>query len=415
MYGVFLRKGILVVTCLVLGCILFLVLFRLGSSMLLLAWPGGKLGLVSEPVPLQGLELLDLLSGYGGGSCGEVCFLRPMISSTENSTDHGVVPLRRWELNNVICLKKQLRNSCQTLEGSCIQQSTSEQLPVFRSDYKSENRCPQHVQNEPGEMSDAVTGLVAEEQTQSVPKYILRLLGSSDRALRSRDNKPKPPEPINNVAETIERKKKKTRNEGINAQFSRIRAQLRYYLNRISYEQSLIDAYCVLLVNCWTTEMELHLAFYKLNGCKSITACVGILQALTLPTFMLLLNHTVRRPSLALYFSVLGCQAFCILYAKAALSTFNKITILIFLTGDVARLKLQKFIDFVVVDSDKGNEAEDNCLEESTEPYVGMEFDSEAARKFYVEHARWVGFVLRRYATSTFWNRWQDFCSLNWM
>lgn len=49
------------------------------------------------------------------------------------------------------------------------------------------------------------------------------------------------------------------------------------------------------------------------------------------------------------------------------------------------------------------------------EPYVGMEFDSEAARKFYVEHARWVGFVLRRYATSTFWNRWQDFCSLNWM
>lgn len=65
-----------------------------------------------------------------------------------------------------------LRNSCQTLEGSCIQQSTSEQLPVFRSDYKSENRCPQHVQNEPGEMSDAVTGLVAEEQTQSVPAQV---------------------------------------------------------------------------------------------------------------------------------------------------------------------------------------------------------------------------------------------------
>jgi hypothetical protein len=50
MYGVFLRKGMydggLVVTCLVLDCILFLVLFRLGSAMLLLAWPGGKLGLV---------------------------------------------------------------------------------------------------------------------------------------------------------------------------------------------------------------------------------------------------------------------------------------------------------------------------------------------------------------------------------
>jgi len=71
----------------------------------------------------------------------------------------------------------------------------------------------------------------------------LRSLGSSDRAQRSRDNKPKAPEPINIVAETIERKKKKTRNEGINAQFSRIRAQLKYYLNRISYEQSLVDAY----------------------------------------------------------------------------------------------------------------------------------------------------------------------------
>lgn len=154
-------------------------------------------------------------------------------------------------------------------------------------------------QNEPGETSDAVTGLV-EDQTQSVPaqvktessgdaaknnssdcserksknlgqmrvkhgaiknsklskKYVLRSLGSSDRALRSRtkDNKPKDPEPIDTVTDvnndemkTKERrkkkKKKKTRKEGINDQFSKIRAQLRYYLNRISYEQNLIDAY----------------------------------------------------------------------------------------------------------------------------------------------------------------------------
>jgi hypothetical protein len=161
--------------------------------------------------------------------------------------------------------------------------------------------------NEPGEISDAVTDLI-EDQTQSVPgqvntnsaknelldtpsgdpanffssdcserksnnlpqlrekhaykkssklskKYILRSLGSSDRTLRSRtkDNKPKDPEPINTVAdvnndemktkERKKRKKKKTRKEGINDQFSRIRAQLRYYLNRISYEQNLIDAY----------------------------------------------------------------------------------------------------------------------------------------------------------------------------
>jgi len=49
--------GGLVVTCLVLDCILFLVLFCLCSAMLLLAWPGGKLGLVLEPVPLQVLEV----------------------------------------------------------------------------------------------------------------------------------------------------------------------------------------------------------------------------------------------------------------------------------------------------------------------------------------------------------------------
>lgn len=65
----------------------------------------------------------------------------------------------------------------------------------------------------------------------------------------------------------------------------------------------------------------------------------------------------------------------------------------------------QTLMDFMVVDLDKGNEAENSCLEESTsifdgveveEPYVGMEFDSEeAARKFYVEYARRVGFVVR--------------------
>ncbi|CAK8541385.1 unnamed protein product [Lathyrus sativus] len=62
-------------------------------------------------------------------------------------------------------------------------------------------------------------------------------------------------------------------------------------------------------------------------------------------------------------------------------------------------------MDFVIVDSDKGNEADRGCLEESTsifdgievqEPYVGLEFDSEeAARAFYVEYARRVGFVVR--------------------
>ncbi|KAH1239770.1 Protein FAR1-RELATED SEQUENCE 12 [Glycine max] len=67
--------------------------------------------------------------------------------------------------------------------------------------------------------------------------------------------------------------------------------------------------------------------------------------------------------------------------------------------------KIVAFMDFVVVDSDNGNEAEHSCLEESTsifegvevqEPYVGMEFDSEEdAREFYVDYARRIGFVVR--------------------
>ena len=52
-----------------------------------------------------------------------------------------------------------------------------------------------------------------------------------------------------------------------------------------------------------------------------------------------------------------------------------------------------------------GNEAEYSSLEVSTsiidggetqEPYVGTEFDSEeAARKYYIDYARWIGFSVR--------------------
>ncbi|CAI8612465.1 unnamed protein product [Vicia faba] len=57
------------------------------------------------------------------------------------------------------------------------------------------------------------------------------------------------------------------------------------------------------------------------------------------------------------------------------------------------------FMDLVVVDSDKGNEEESTSIfdgVEVQEPYVGLEFDSEeAARTFYVEYAKRVGFLVR--------------------
>ncbi|XP_061373882.1 homeobox protein HAT3.1 [Gastrolobium bilobum] len=196
---------------------------------------------------------------------------------------------------------------CQTVEGSCLLQSTFEPVSVCLPDDKSENKCQsfsRNVQNEPLEISDTVTSFVVEDQTQSIPaqvnmssvnelldpasgdvgknissnnserkskstthmqlkhkskrnskllkKYMLRSLGTSDRALRSRTReKPKAPEPNSNLVDVNNdgvkresgRKKKKRRGEGITDQFSRIRAQLRYLLNRVSYEQSLIDAY----------------------------------------------------------------------------------------------------------------------------------------------------------------------------
>ncbi|XLU56997.1 hypothetical protein S245_051645, partial [Arachis hypogaea] len=83
-------------------------------------------------------------------------------------------------------------------------------------------------------------------------KYTLRSSRSSDRALQSQTReKCKVPElssdliDVKNVGEKKRRgrKRKQWGGEGIIDEFSRIRSHLRYLLNRVSYEQSLIDAY----------------------------------------------------------------------------------------------------------------------------------------------------------------------------
>ncbi|XP_041013795.1 homeobox protein HAT3.1 [Juglans microcarpa x Juglans regia] len=81
-------------------------------------------------------------------------------------------------------------------------------------------------------------------------KYMLRSLAASDRVLRSRTHgMPKATGSSSNLAnvstmEEKQRKSKKRRGKRIVAdEFSRIRTHLRYLLNRISYEQNLIDAY----------------------------------------------------------------------------------------------------------------------------------------------------------------------------
>lgn len=81
-------------------------------------------------------------------------------------------------------------------------------------------------------------------------KYMLRSLVASDRILRSRTRgKPKATESSNNLANvsTVEEKQRKRKKiieeRRVADEFSRIRRHLRYLLNRINYEQSLIDAY----------------------------------------------------------------------------------------------------------------------------------------------------------------------------
>ena len=83
-------------------------------------------------------------------------------------------------------------------------------------------------------------------------KYMLRSLVGSDRVLRSRtQEKPKSLESsdnLGNAANGVEkkrkhRKKRREKTRVIADEFLRIRKRLRYFLHRIKYEQSLIDAY----------------------------------------------------------------------------------------------------------------------------------------------------------------------------
>ncbi|KAJ0009776.1 hypothetical protein Pint_33745 [Pistacia integerrima] len=80
-------------------------------------------------------------------------------------------------------------------------------------------------------------------------KYMLRSLRRNDRVLRSRSQeKPKAPEPSNNLADVSSSRGKKIKQKRrekkmVADEYSRIRTHLRYLLNRINYERSLISAY----------------------------------------------------------------------------------------------------------------------------------------------------------------------------
>ncbi|MED6170675.1 hypothetical protein PIB30_033239 [Stylosanthes scabra] len=235
----------------------------------------------------------------------------PVFSTLpENSNQFSGKTIRSAVLALPAPSQRDLKKSCQTAEGSCSHQSTSEQDPSHLSNDKSEIKCQpfyQNIRNMSVEKNNFVTGSLVKNPMLSVPaqvnnasanglqdpapesgdventslncsernskattstqssckgkksskllkkKYMLRSLGSSDRALRSRTReKPKPPESNSNLVDVNNdgvknkrgrKKKKKSRGEEVIDEFSRIRARLKYLLSRVRYEQNLIDAY----------------------------------------------------------------------------------------------------------------------------------------------------------------------------
>ncbi|PRQ22821.1 putative transcription factor Homobox-WOX family [Rosa chinensis] len=127
------------------------------------------------------------------------------------------------------------------------------------------NNVPQNSSLDPSETASENASKISsqigcKDKRNSSSRQKSRSLVSSDRVLRSRTvEKPEAPELSNNVA-TLEssnsvanvsnekegkrQKRKKKHRERVAAdEFSRIRSHLRYFLNRINYEKSLIDAY----------------------------------------------------------------------------------------------------------------------------------------------------------------------------
>ncbi|KAK4258817.1 hypothetical protein QN277_005220 [Acacia crassicarpa] len=175
-----------------------------------------------------------------------------------------------------------VENSCQNGGSSCFQHNTLKQVSGSLSNDESHSKCEQasqNVHNETVEISGANEQLDPPSQDVakgSSPNSLQRnstrasrawlggkdrrtarslkkkyLLRSSDRVLRSRvREKPKPPQsntdPVNldhAVENRRKRRKNKVRGRRVTDEFSRIRARLRYFLSRVSYEQNLIDAY----------------------------------------------------------------------------------------------------------------------------------------------------------------------------
>ncbi|KAE8674302.1 Auxin-responsive GH3 family protein [Hibiscus syriacus] len=175
------------------------------------------------------------------------------------------------------------RNICKEL---CEYTNKRNHGKGLKSPSEDENNVTQTRKSSPadplGLPQEFASGDPSIQQPGSIlKKYMLRSLSCNDRVLASNpQEKSKPGESSNNLGdaspnEQQKRRKNKRREkrEGVD-EYSRIRRHLRYFLNRINYERSLILAYSA---DSWKglsheklkPEKELQRATSEIHRCKS--------------------------------------------------------------------------------------------------------------------------------------------------
>ncbi|GMJ00558.1 hypothetical protein HRI_003725000 [Hibiscus trionum] len=169
----------------------------------------------------------------------------PTSIEDTNKRDHGKrLQLLSEEANNVIQSTRSALVDPLGLPQEVASEDPSIQQPGLNcEDMVKISGAEQHKSsNDFGQSND-------EETSKMTKNYMLRSLTSNDKVLAlNSQEKSKPSEPSNNLAdvgpsEQRRGRKKKRGKQEVADEYSRIRGHLRYFLNRINYERSLILAY----------------------------------------------------------------------------------------------------------------------------------------------------------------------------
>ncbi|KAI4298527.1 hypothetical protein L6164_032075 [Bauhinia variegata] len=211
--------------------------------------------------PAQVVQNESVENVPGKGSCLQQCNIEPVYGNLSNDKSEKICQPHSQDVENELVEKRDTATSFHVndlMQSVPAQVNSSNEQLVPPSGDVVNNTSSECVDIKSKRETSIRLGRKAKKTPKRLKKkYMLRSLGGSDRALRSRAReKPKAPQPNSNLVNVDNdgankrggrkrrgRKKKKRRGEEMSDEFSRIRAHLRYLLNRVSYEQSLIDAY----------------------------------------------------------------------------------------------------------------------------------------------------------------------------